>query len=194
MESLGFPSNWIMRPIIILLAFAIAFYFGAALILQFWKVEWSISRAQKTDVDQSAGKEKLTARSLEEVRTVDITLHNYSLDVQKRNLFFTKAAKLSILKPINTRFEPGLLNVIMGPSGVNFPFLLLYLIEVLIGIRAAKHRYSISWRGVSTIPSQLSTERMGRCSLMAPFLQRTSFVPPVRMYARMTMLSFHTLL
>ena len=141
MESLGFPSNWIMRPIIILLAFAVAFYLGAALILQFWKVEMSVSRAQKTEVDQSAGKENLTARSLEEVRTVDITLHNYSLDIKKRNLF-KKAAKFSVLKPINTRFEPGLLNVIMGPSGVCLAFLLLDLSLELTFLRAAKLRYS----------------------------------------------------
>ncbi len=120
MESLGFPSNWIIRPIVILLAFAIGFYLGAALILQYWKVEMSISQAQKTEVDQAAGKENLTARSLEEVRTVDIRLHNYSLDIQKRKLLFKKATKLSVLKPINTRFEPGVLNVIMGPSGVFF--------------------------------------------------------------------------
>jgi len=118
MESLGFPSNWIIRPIIVLLAFVITFYLGAALILQFWKVKMSISRARKTEVDQSAGKENLIARSLEEVRTVDIRLHKYSLDIQKRKLFFKKATKVSVLKPINTRFEPGLLNVIMGPSGV----------------------------------------------------------------------------
>ena len=118
MESLGFPSDWIIRPIIILLAFVIAFYLGAALILQFWKVEMSISRAQKNEVDQSAGKESLKARSLKEVRTVDIVLQNYSLDIQKRSLLFRKTTRLSILKPINTRFEPGLLNIIMGPSGV----------------------------------------------------------------------------
>lgn len=117
MESLGFPSNWIIRPIIVLLAFVITFYLGAALILQFWKVKMSISRARKTEVDQSAGKENLIARSLE-VRTVDIRLHKYSLDIQKRKLFFKKATKVSVLKSINTRFEPGLLNVIMGPSGV----------------------------------------------------------------------------
>ena len=118
MESLGFPSNWIIRPIIILLAFVVTFYLGAALILQFWKVEMSISRAQKTEVDQSAGKEKLTARSLKEVRTIIITLQSYSVDIQRRKLFFKKSKKFSVLKPINTRFEPGLLNVIMGPSGV----------------------------------------------------------------------------
>ncbi len=121
MESLGFPSNWIIRPIIILFGFVIAFYLGAALILQFRKVELSVSRAQKSDVDQCAGKENLTARSLEEVRTVDVRLHHYSLDIRKRNLFFKESTKLSVLKSINTRFEPGVLNVIMGPSGVCLP-------------------------------------------------------------------------
>ena len=110
-----------MRPIIILLGFVIAFYLGAALILQFWKVEMSVSRAQKSDVDQCAGKEDLTARSLEEVRTVDVRLHSYSLDIQKRSPFFKKSTTLSVLKPINTSFEPGVLNVIMGPSGVCLP-------------------------------------------------------------------------
>lgn len=118
MESLGFPSNWVIRPILILLAFVVAFYLGAGLILQFWKVEMSISRAQKADADKSAGKEKMTAKSLKEVRTVVVRLNNYSLDIRKRSAF-RKAKKLSILKPINTSFEPGLLNVIMGPSGVS---------------------------------------------------------------------------
>lgn len=118
MESLGFPSGWITRPVIILLAFVIAFYLGAGLILQYYKVEMRISRAQKTDLDYSAGKEKMKTRSLEEVRTVHLWLEGYSLDIQKRSSMWWKAARgISILKPITAGFEPGVLNVIMGPSG-----------------------------------------------------------------------------
>ena len=73
-SSLGFPSGWIMRPIVILLAFVIAFYLGAMVILQLRKVEMSISRAHKTDVDQSAGKEQMAIRSISEIRTVRIRL------------------------------------------------------------------------------------------------------------------------
>lgn len=116
MESLGFPSNWIMRPILILLAFVFAFYIGAGLILQYWKVEMSFSQAQKTDNDASAGKEKMTVRSLEEVRTVHVSLHHYSLDVEKRKSMREKS-QISILKPVTASFDPGVLNVIMGPSG-----------------------------------------------------------------------------
>ena len=117
MESLGFPPNWIWRPIIILLAFVVAFSLGAALILQYWKVEMRISRARTTDTDYSAGKEKMTARSIEEVRTVDIMLDKYSLNIQKRSPWGRKAALLSIVQPVSARFPPGVLNVIMGPSG-----------------------------------------------------------------------------
>lgn len=117
MQSLGFPSNWIVRPIIVLLAFAISFYLGAALILRYWKVGIGISRAQKNDTDYSSGKEKMTSRSLDDVRTISISLNNYTLDIQKRDTRLRNRPKLSILKPLNVKFEPGVLNVIMGPSG-----------------------------------------------------------------------------
>lgn len=117
-SSLGFPSGWITRPIIILLAFVIAFYMGAMVILQLRKVEMGISKAHKTDVDQSAGKEKMAIRSISEIRTVRIRLENYSLDIRKRGPLWWKPPRdISILKPITTDFEPGVLNVIMGPSG-----------------------------------------------------------------------------
>ncbi|KAK4693851.1 hypothetical protein P7C71_g3623, partial [Lecanoromycetidae sp. Uapishka_2] len=64
-----------------------------------------------------AGKEKMTFRSLEEIRTLDITLNNYSLDIQKRNGWLKEIPKISILKSLNVRFMPGVLNVIIGPSG-----------------------------------------------------------------------------
>ncbi|EOD49342.1 putative abc transporter protein [Neofusicoccum parvum UCRNP2] len=117
MESLGFPSNWIWRPIIVLLAFVIAFYIGAGLILRFWKVEMQIGRARKDESDESAGKEKMTSRSLEEVRTVNIRLEDYALEIEKRNWMGRKAKQLEVLKPVSAQFEPGVLNIIMGPSG-----------------------------------------------------------------------------
>ena len=117
MQSLGFPSNWIVRPVIVLLAFAIALYLGAGLILRYWKVGVGISRAQKNDTDYSSGKEKIAARSLDDVRTINIRLDHYTLDIQKRDARLREVPKLSVLKPLNSTFEPGVLNVIMGPSG-----------------------------------------------------------------------------
>lgn len=117
MESLGFPSNWVIRPTLVLLSFAVAFYLGAAVILRYWKVEMSVAKARLSDTDKSASKEKITTRSLKEVRTITIALDKYTLNIVKRNSFRRKAVNLPILQPVSATFEPGLLNVIMGPSG-----------------------------------------------------------------------------
>lgn len=117
MDSLGFPSNWVVRPILVLLSFAIAFYLGAAVILQYWKVEMSVAKARRGDTDMSAGKEKITTRSLKDTRTITIALDKYMLSIIKRNRLWRKPVNFQILQPISTVFEPGHLNVIMGPSG-----------------------------------------------------------------------------
>ncbi|KAL8918882.1 MAG: hypothetical protein Q9172_005240 [Xanthocarpia lactea] len=117
MRSLGFPPDWIVRPIFVLLAFTIAFYLGAAVILKYKKWGIGISRTRQTGLDTSVGKEELAAHSLDGRRIIKVTLHDYSLDIQKRNWRTRRPEKKTILKPVNTAFAPGLLNVIMGPSG-----------------------------------------------------------------------------
>lgn len=117
MRSLGLPSDWITRPIIALLAFVIAFYIGAGVILRYRPVGIGILRARQTDVDTSLGKEDLTAHSIDDRQNVTVSLRKYGLDIQKRDPSLRKSETKSILKPINTVFEPGVLNVIMGPSG-----------------------------------------------------------------------------
>ena len=117
MNSLGFPSDWIWRPILALLGFAVAFYIGAGVILRFWRVEVKVAQPRRGDSDQSTGKEKMTARSPDEVRTLNIRLENFALEIQKRNMYGKKVARKTILQPVTANFEPGVLNVIMGPSG-----------------------------------------------------------------------------
>lgn len=115
MDSLGFPTNWVWRPILALLGFAIAFYVGAYLILKFWDADLAMARARPSNSDASAGKEKMVARSRDEVRTVTIRLDGYALDLEKRSL--KRKTTKTILNPLTTEFHPGTLNVIMGPSG-----------------------------------------------------------------------------
>ncbi|KAF2834804.1 ABC transporter-like protein [Patellaria atrata CBS 101060] len=117
MESIGMPDNWVWRPIIVLVAFTVAFFIGAGLILRFFKSEMIMSRPRATDTDDSAGKEILTARSNHGIRTVNIRLDEYALEIEKRKWWGTKAANLSILKPVTAEFQAGVLNVIMGSSG-----------------------------------------------------------------------------
>jgi ABC-type multidrug transport system ATPase subunit len=95
----------------------LAFFLSSGLVLQFWKVELGMARMQKSNVDRALGKEQVRARSIEETRTVAITLDKYCLSIQKKNLLAKTKAEITILQPINANFEPGVLNVIMGPSG-----------------------------------------------------------------------------
>jgi ABC-type transport system involved in cytochrome bd biosynthesis fused ATPase/permease subunit len=116
-SSLGFPQNWVVRPIIILFAFVVMFYTLAGIGLKYKRVEMGIAQARNTDTDLSAGKEKMTARSAEEMRTVDIKLDKLALDLDKRSIFGRKLPTKTILQPVTANFQPKLLNIIMGPSG-----------------------------------------------------------------------------
>ncbi|KAH8819749.1 ABC transporter-like protein [Xylogone sp. PMI_703] len=117
LSSLGFPGNWLWRPIIILVAFVFMFYTLAGVGLKYIKVDMGISQARNSDTDLSAGKEKMTTRSIAEVRTVDIGLDRFALDLEKRNALGKKLPTKTILQPVSTTFQAGVLNVIMGPSG-----------------------------------------------------------------------------
>ena len=117
MDQLGFPDNWVWRPIIALLGFVIMFYTCAYIALKVIPVEMSIAQARNSDTDLSAGKERLEARPMEEVRTVNITLEDFKLDLDKRKFWGKKLPTKTILNPVTSSFEAGKLNVIMGPSG-----------------------------------------------------------------------------
>lgn len=117
MSSLGFPRNWVARPIVSLAAFVVFFFILSAIGLHYIKVEMTIARPRISDTDLSAGKEKMTARSIAEVRTIDVELENFSLGLDKRAANGKKLPRKTIVQPINVNFQAGTLNIIMGPSG-----------------------------------------------------------------------------
>ena len=117
MNALGFPSNWIARPIIVLVGFVVMFSFLSWVGFKFIPVEMSIAKARESNTDLSAGKEKMTFRSATEARTVDIGLDKFALDLDKRTMRGKKLPTKTILHPVTATFQAGLLNVIMGPSG-----------------------------------------------------------------------------
>jgi ABC-type multidrug transport system ATPase subunit len=117
MSSLGFPLDWVVKPIIVLLAFAVMFYVVGGLGLQFKPATMSIARSRNSDSDFSAGKERIIARSAEEVTAVNIGLDQFALYLDKRTILFKKLPTKTILHPMNAIFQAGMLNVIMGPSG-----------------------------------------------------------------------------
>ncbi|EEH43518.2 uncharacterized protein PADG_08138 [Paracoccidioides brasiliensis Pb18] len=155
-SSLGFPPNWIWRPILIMLSFIIVFYIDATLILQFRKFDMDVAQAINTDGDLSAGKEKLVPRSTEDVRKVSILLDKYTLEIQKRSLGRRgfRSDRLSILKPISTEFQPGQLNVIMGPSGSGKSSLLCSISRRLHGSFGTRYRIGGGMLYNGAVPSE----------------------------------------
>ncbi|KAJ6092503.1 hypothetical protein N7486_007792 [Penicillium sp. IBT 16267x] len=115
MNSLGMPSNWIWRPIVVLIAFVVAHYLLAGLLLQFNRFAIDIAQARKTEGDPV--KAKLAIRPAEETRRLAISLDRYALQIRKRSHPWKETQVLPILKPITAEFHPGELNIIMGPSG-----------------------------------------------------------------------------
>lgn len=117
MDSLGFPPNWVWRPIVVMISFVVFFIALSTIGLTFFKVEMTIARARTSDTDLSAGKEKMAANSIAEVRAIDVGLENFALGLDKRTAKGKKLPPKTILNPINATFQAGVLNVIMGPSG-----------------------------------------------------------------------------
>lgn len=117
MDQLGFPNDWVARPIGIMVAFVAFFLILSIFGLQFIKKEITIARPRISDTDLSAGKEKMTARSISEVRAIDVRLQEFSLALDKRTMKGKKLPRKTILNPVTATFQAGVLNVIMGPSG-----------------------------------------------------------------------------
>ncbi|WEW60487.1 hypothetical protein PRK78_005974 [Emydomyces testavorans] len=119
MQSLGLPSNWIWRPMVVLVGFIILFFAAAYFILEFRKVDLRVAQSRRRDGDMSAGKEKFVARPPSDTRHISIRLDDYSLEIQKKTIrkCSVQSRRLRILQSISAEFCPGQLNVIMGPSG-----------------------------------------------------------------------------
>ncbi|KAJ5174837.1 ABC-2 type transporter [Penicillium canariense] len=117
MDSLGMPSNWIWRPMVILVAFTLGHYLFAGLLLQYNRFAIDIAQGRKSEGDPSAGKAKIVVRPAEEARRVAISLDKYALAIRKRRMPWQRKQMLQILRPITAEFQPGELNIIMGPSG-----------------------------------------------------------------------------
>jgi ABC-type multidrug transport system ATPase subunit len=154
MDNLGFPTNWIWRPIVVLVAFTFGHYLLAGLLLQYNRFAMDIAQARKTDKDMPTRTDKMAVRPAEEVRKVVISLDKYALDIQKRGLFGRGSRTLSILKPITAEFQSGKLNVIMGPSGSGKTSLLNSIAHRLHGSLGTQYRVRGDMLYNGAVPSE----------------------------------------
>ncbi|KAI9761123.1 MAG: hypothetical protein M1840_002020 [Geoglossum simile] len=139
-DSMGFPSNWLWRPILVAVFFAIALSFGAGLLLTFRRVDIDAAYSRKT-VKGTSRSEVTVSSSSREVRRAAIRLNQFGLEVKKRYLWGRSYCK-TILNPITASFEPGHVNVIMGPCGSGGRTLLQGLAQRLDSTVFSKYRLS----------------------------------------------------
>lgn len=154
MDSLGMPSNWIWRPIVVLVAFAVGHYLFAALLLQYNRFAIDVAQARKTDGDFSGGKSKIAIRPTEETRKVKISLDQYTLDIRKKRWPWQDAHTLQILRPITAEFHHGQLNIIMGPSGSGKTSLLNSVAHRLHGSTSTQYRVGGQMLYNGAVPSE----------------------------------------
>ena len=108
------------------MGYILVFFLGTYLILRVQPAKLSMSKMQTNQPDDLAA-ELETPRPRTSSRVIGITLEDFSLTIHKRSLISRKTPGVSILKPINATFKPGILNVIMGPSSLGKTLLTPYL-------------------------------------------------------------------
>ncbi|KAJ5861511.1 uncharacterized protein N7529_008821 [Penicillium soppii] len=154
MESLGLPSNWIWRPIVVLVAFVLGHYLFAGLLLQYNRFAIDVAQARTSEGVSPSGKAKIAIRPSQEARKVAISLDQYALEIRKRRFPWQSAQTLQILRPITAQFQPGQLNVIMGPSGSGKTSLLNSIARRLHGSMGTQYRIQGNMLYNGAVPSE----------------------------------------
>lgn len=111
LDLLGFPHDWITLPLCVNVAWGIGFYTAAGLLLKYFKINISVSRA--INVKQERVVEEIERESTESA-SITVSLDDIRLKVKRRGL---KSREINILQGINAKFYPGSINAILGPSG-----------------------------------------------------------------------------
>ncbi|PQE16403.1 ABC transporter protein [Rutstroemia sp. NJR-2017a BVV2] len=154
-KALGFPENWIWRPIVALMSFVFFFVFLSTIGLRYFKVRVVVARAHVSNRDLSTGKEELVARSSSEIRTIEVKLENFALALNKRAVTGKWLPTKTILDPISTTFHSGMLNVVMGPSGSGKSSLLAAIALRLRNSISTEYRPSGKLTFNGNVPSEL---------------------------------------
>jgi len=119
MAQLGIPTNFISTGSISLLGFFLFYFFTTWLALRFIPVQISFSKQVKS-TERGEGTEEIVAREKStEQRLTEVTIRMQDLRLWIEKWSWWKRSRVDILQKISMEFEPGKLNVIMGPSGTH---------------------------------------------------------------------------
>ncbi|KAI0388426.1 P-loop containing nucleoside triphosphate hydrolase protein [Xylariaceae sp. FL0594] len=142
LDSLGFPRDWLTRPIVVMVAFVVLFVLTSWVGFAFFNVEMTVARSKTPATDSSTGKGSMAARSAQQVRKIDVGLDEFSLKLDKRSALGKKLPTKIILQPVTATFQAGVLNIIMGPSGSGKTSLLNSMAQRLKSTIATRYQTS----------------------------------------------------
>lgn len=114
LHALDLPSDWLAVPAAALVGFLALMFVIDGLILHFKTHDIQLVRVNVEDT--SVGEVEAIEYTPNAVRPINVDLDAFELSVISKFLFRKEATK-TILHPTTASFEPGVLNVIMGPSG-----------------------------------------------------------------------------
>lgn len=114
MDQLGIPRNYTSTGCLVLLGFVLFYILTTWAFLQFLPVQVSFSKQVHTR--EWVNRTLKSIPYVENVAKVTIRVRDLSLWIDRHVL--NKRIETHILQGIHADFEPGMLNVIMGPSGI----------------------------------------------------------------------------
>ena len=117
MDQLGIPRSYVATGCFALIGFFVFYMLTAWLFLQFLPVQIHFSKqVQSVDEGSRTAEAIIRAKSVDQrPAEVTIRLQDLRLWVDKNALL--KKSRVDLLRDITADFEPGQVNVIMGPSG-----------------------------------------------------------------------------
>ncbi|KAK5046825.1 hypothetical protein LTR84_007179 [Exophiala bonariae] len=126
LQSLKIPRNWLWKPILAMVLFAIFFTTLSVLVLHLKHEDTKVSKPFVKDQNHPEERVHLRNTRTAPKRETTVTLQQVSLGLKKKHLF-RKASPQPIISNISAVFKAGSVNVIMGPSGSGKTSLLNYM-------------------------------------------------------------------
>jgi len=118
LNQLGIPYNYIQTGCLALMGFVLFYFLTSWILLRLIPVQITFSKQIKSNEREQGAVEAVVRAKSTDLRIpseIMIRMHDLRLWIDKRSL--TGRTRVNILQGITVDFEPGKLNVIMGPSG-----------------------------------------------------------------------------
>jgi hypothetical protein len=121
MDQLGIPRDYVTTGCLALCGFVVFYILTTVLILQFLPVHMTFTKQIKRTEQETGAAEAVARAKTAEQRPAEVAIRIQDLRLWINKQGIRKRSLVHILQGVSANFEPGKLNVIMGPSGTALP-------------------------------------------------------------------------